>query len=1113
MDNGLEVTTTQYSYTANGTWLPAKLWRTQVTKNRSGSPALTEIDAKYYNSKGAVIQRIANYGLPKAVNTYLTVDPTYGVVTKMKVSASGVATRETNFSFDAKRRFITQLSADYGQSESFTYDPKWGTKLTMTSVDGQTRTNAYDEFGRLASSQDYLGNTQLMSLHWDIKSGNGSSMTSVDNSVYYSKTTSPGVAEERVWYDIFNRERLSQKRGYSNQWIKTVTSYDARGNVRTTTLPFSSGSAIVSTHTYDVYNRPTSVSDNFGNTQYSYAYTGGDLTVTTTNPAGQVTAKTMDPTEKVLSSVDNGGTLDYTYDSFGRKTKVKLNGLEVASMAFDIYGNQTQLVEKNSGTTTYGYNSFGELIQQTDANGAQTQITYDLLGRVQTKSQPEGTISYQYVGNGSQGEGNIKKITNYNGYTEEYSYNQLGQITLKKENIDGTNFNTSYGYDGQGRLASVIYPSGFGVQRTYTSNGYLHRVKSLTGNVTIYQALGVNDFEQPTAYYMGDGKTTNKTYNALGMPTRIQGGNVQDLQFNYNLQSGNLNWRYDAQKGRFETFQYDNLNRLTRWQVSGQASNTINYGSNGNIESKTGLGTYSYHSQKINALTKICDASGPISHTQQDVTYTSFHQPENISEGSLDFDLEYGGDGQRRKMEKTHTSSGLLGERIYVGDYEKDVQQGTTREIHYIQGGDGLAAIVVKQGGSYTYYYTYKDYLGSILTVTNASGSVVTEQNFDPWGRRRNASAWTYSNVGSTPDWLYRGFTGHEHLDEVALINMNGRMYDPLNGRMLSTDNFVQDPYFSQNYNRYSYAFNNPLKYTDPSGEIAWIPIIIGAAFGAYAGHQIAKAAGAEGFWAYAGYMTAGAIIGGLAGHVGAAVAGSGVAFSNTLGIMSASIVSSMGFTFLGDIGGVEIPFMISFGVASLSFSSQGTAFNYLGKKGNKWYEDLGYAFGGMANLSDIIAGFNGTNVELISEKKDAISHSAVVNEGEGVNVSVGPAVGYFDGSQPLFKKIKNLFKKVDGVQWRNHVDDGLGWKTPIHNVNKGILQKITDNIANGKNIFGGPLKYVACGHSCVSYTSRALWLVGIPNIGVHPYLLHGSILARQFGIYSSPYLVQIRSN
>ena len=63
-----------------------------------------------------------------------------------------------------------------------------------------------------------------------------------------------------------------------------------------------------------------------------------------------------------------------------------------------------------------------------------------------------------------------------------------------------------------------------------------------------------------------------------------------------------------------------------------------------------------------------------------------------------------------------------------------------------------------------------------------------------------------------------RGFTDQEHVDNLGVIHMNGRVYDPVLGRFLSPDPLVQAPYDSQTWNRYSYARNNPLRYTDPSG-------------------------------------------------------------------------------------------------------------------------------------------------------------------------------------------------------------------------------------------------------------------------------------------------------
>jgi RHS repeat-associated protein len=114
--------------------------------------------------------------------------------------------------------------------------------------------------------------------------------------------------------------------------------------------------------------------------------------------------------------------------------------------------------------------------------------------------------------------------------------------------------------------------------------------------------------------------------------------------------------------------------------------------------------------------------------------------------------------------------------------------------------------------------YLHHDHLGSVAAVTSDTGTVIERLAFDPWGKRRNVNGQadvTDSLVGQTTD---RGYTEHEHLDEMGLIHMNGRVYDPLVGRMMSADPFIQAPGSLQSYNRYSYVMNNPLNLTDPSG-------------------------------------------------------------------------------------------------------------------------------------------------------------------------------------------------------------------------------------------------------------------------------------------------------
>ena len=123
---------------------------------------------------------------------------------------------------------------------------------------------------------------------------------------------------------------------------------------------------------------------------------------------------------------------------------------------------------------------------------------------------------------------------------------------------------------------------------------------------------------------------------------------------------------------------------------------------------------------------------------------------------------------------------------------------------------------VVEGSNSGNLYHIFTDQIGSLTEIVDASTGTVTKQSFDAWGNKRSVSDWR--NAASYNLFAGRGFTGHEHLEAFALINMNGRVYDPAVGRFISPDPYVQQPDFSQSYNRYSYCLNNPLLYTDPTG-------------------------------------------------------------------------------------------------------------------------------------------------------------------------------------------------------------------------------------------------------------------------------------------------------
>lgn len=218
-----------------------------------------------------------------------------------------------------------------------------------------------------------------------------------------------------------------------------------------------------------------------------------------------------------------------------------------------------------------------------------------------------------------------------------------------------------------------------------------------------------------------------------------------------------------------------------------------------------------------------------ISDLDQDISYTSFNKVASILEDNKELQYTYDVRQDRIKSVLTDNNTSEVTTKYYFNNYEiKITPSNQSYKIHYIHGTDGLCAIVTMDDNNGTQvHYTYNDHLGSIQTVTDDGGTIEFKQSFDAWGRRRDPDDWnqifpTLGAIMGQPEWLYRGFTGHEHVPEFGLINMNGRMYDPALGRMCSPDKYVQAPLNTQSYNRYAYCLNNPLKYTDPSGDRWW---------------------------------------------------------------------------------------------------------------------------------------------------------------------------------------------------------------------------------------------------------------------------------------------------
>lgn len=914
----IETETNATTYGAHNTPVPALPDYFTAKRVRPTHEEVVKKTEYLYSPIGNVTTKKEYAGLTIASESNYNYD-LFGNVLSTTVTGYGtsmLSTRTSSTTYDAQGRFALQrdqLDADHEtfKREKFIYDTKWGKPLTYIASNGLTTRYQYDGFGRLTKTAMPEGYDITQTLNWENTNG-----------VYSLINNQPGGgANTKIWYDILGREVLRQTSGFNGQWLTQNTGYDSKGNVISQTKSYYSGETPVTTTTqYDQYNRVTQVSNTTSTNTYSYSkLSGGLFKATTTNGAGQSSSKTQDAAGRIKTTNDNGGLLSYTYDSWGNQLTVVNGSNTLVKNRYDIYGRQTSLEDKNAGLTTYQYDGFGQLVGQTDAINNSYTISYDGLGRMISRTGPEGTTTYEYDYsydvNTAITKNNLIKVTGFGGEVTEYTYDYLNRMQTQTTTVDGVRYTKQLAYDTYGNLIKTTYPSGVIINDTYDRNATLTQTTLTDGGTTttLFTANAINSAGVYTDYSYGNGKTSQVTYNsALGVPARYYTPGVQDLNFDFNAQTGNLNFREDAIKNHTETFTYDNLNRLKGSSVNNVQQFAINYdgtsgNSKGNIVSKTDAGNYVYKTDKINAVAYVTNPAGAqalpavISTNPQQITYTPFQKTASIDQNGYRLDYTYAADMERIKSVLKQNGA-IVETKYYFGAMEMQTKGGATRYIHYINAGNGLCAIAVKENGITKVYYAYNDYLGSILTLTDNTGAIAAKQNFDAWGRYRNPDDWTYNNIPVQPVWLYRGFTGHEHLKELALINMNGRMYDPVLGRILSPDNEVPLPWNTQGYNKYSYANNNPLVYVDPDGNFFFAPIIVGSIVGAFLGGIDAVNQGGS----FLSGALKGAFIGGIGGGISGALSGaftswgmvgSGIANGAITGFVSGGLTAAFNGT------------------------------------------------------------------------------------------------------------------------------------------------------------------------------------------------------------------------
>ncbi|MDX5405751.1 MAG: hypothetical protein LPK11_01750 [Chromatiaceae bacterium] len=205
--------------------------------------------------------------------------------------------------------------------------------------------------------------------------------------------------------------------------------------------------------------------------------------------------------------------------------------------------------------------------------------------------------------------------------------------------------------------------------------------------------------------------------------------------------------------------------------------------------------------------------------------YTPFDKPHTIWSSQGESRFSY--DASEKLVKRTDKKAGGDMVTYYVGGHEAIYQPDGSSEIkRYIR---DIAIHTIKSTGSQSLHYVFNDHLGSGSVITDANGNVVETASFDAFGKRRDAKLWGgyvdpfshLPNLQALLNITQKGYTGHIQVDHASIIHMGGRIYDPDLGRFIQADPIVQDPRDAQSLNRYSYVYNNPLSYTDPTGYAA----------------------------------------------------------------------------------------------------------------------------------------------------------------------------------------------------------------------------------------------------------------------------------------------------
>ncbi|MFP3832255.1 SpvB/TcaC N-terminal domain-containing protein [Chryseobacterium sp. SIMBA_028] len=866
VNNGYGITTSTFEYTHNpsGSGPDYYIGRPKTKSSAIQAYGDTQSTKEEYTYESNLLKTLKtwnqdNTGYLQETYSY----DNFGNVTQKVINNSvDSQTQTTKAEFEPKGRFVVKKTDNLGLETHITYNDL-GQILTQTDPLGNTLTNTYDTWGKLSTSKTNLDG--LTTYQYERDNNSNILVTQYDPDGNVSKKYTNKLGQDY---------KASTKAFGQGQFVSNEVKFDILGRKTAESEPYFEGGAVWQWNSiaYDDSVFPAKITaTTFTGKQMETSVVGTTTIEKELNGYGRTNSKIADALGNLISSIDKGGTITFSYSAAGEQIKAQY-AENIVTTKYDSWGRKSEFNDPANGTYKYEYDGFGKPKKIISPKGTK-EYAYSALGQLISQKELSTTdggqatnklISFNYDDKGRL----ISKTGTSKGkaYSSNTTYDQQGRILSSSESSNEKYFiQKGITYDDKARVISYekqLFSSGVltkvQVENVYNAwNGDLFQIKDKNSGKILWELKEMNHRGQVLKAQLG-AVEINQSYKNDGTLNHINHSSatkpgILQLSYNFNTIKNELEARTTG--GDFnitESFDYDDNNRLVNWTnpitgVKVQNATRNVYDVKGRIQENDQVGKI-----KFDNPSKIYQPTGMTLNNEgtqnynndliQSIIYNENNDPVFIDGMKGDVAFQYGLTGMRQKV----TYGGNFNPdgngkftKFYSesGSFEviKDNTTGKEKHLIYIGGSPYDSNIVYVKNYEETsgsYKFLHKDYLSSILAISDEAGNKLEQRHFDAWGNLThlqiaNNPVITDKNAISTISLLIdRGYTSHEYFAEVGIIHMNGRLYDPLLRRFLNADENIQDPYNTQNYNKYGYVLNNPLMYNDPTGEFAFAPFI-----------------------------------------------------------------------------------------------------------------------------------------------------------------------------------------------------------------------------------------------------------------------------------------------